>query len=882
MKNCVRAGLLVCVASASAWAQSLQTLPPAFDAAPGNSGNSIPLANYTSAAMQVMYGADLLTGIPVGSVITGMQVRLEKNFSSTFPTSAFTITRYDIRMATSSLTPATMSATYASNLTSPVLVRSGSLDVAAGAYQFVASGPTVPQPWGPVIPFTTGFVYTGGPLVIEFRMVSPSSTFAAYADVINTGSSQRYMFSENAPDAAAAGSGPSAGGPIVRLTHTPAITDLAKGVTKVFVGENFAGTLASPGDGDGVLMWTSAFTHQAVAAANQFDTIGPGSDFVGMTWRQYSGLATAWPAAPATFSQFDVQLSRSANPPATLSTTIASNVGADAVQVRAGALSLPTGAFGPIGTQVTTPFGTEVAFTNAYHYRGGPLLSVVRHSGQGSGVPGYFDGILTNGPGYGSDVKGYQTVSASATVAASASPYLTTRFSVDAGTSSPLNQLSPGADTFGITVTPVLQTVLSASELAYIPVGSVIDSLWLRQNGSAGNGPSTAVTATDFELSVSTATAPPSGMSATFAANEGSDKVLVYDGGLVVPAGVMPAGSNGNFGKIVQFQKNFVYKGGPLCITIRHTGLSGDIGRPEAVFGSSQTNRSTYAFGVGATTGDFYGGGFTGTATKLGYIPSVMTPNSLAAAEGSSAWSLPFISNYSVQTIIPASQLRTVTVGSAITGFSLRADGFNGVGIPATATNLSQFDVSIAPAAHAPLAISTIFASNIGPGAVMVRSGPMTVPANAYPALGAPSQNAWYVPFTRAYVYTGGDLCVTFRGQGPLTADSFYLDGQGSSPIATGGSIYNYGDAAATTGDTWGPIAMRLAFTPRAFCPWDLNNDGVVDDGDFPIFLLAYNTLDCTDPSMAFGCPADFNHDGVVDDLDFQAFVVAYNNLVCP
>lgn len=65
-------------------------------------------------------------------------------------------------------------------------------------------------------------------------------------------------------------------------------------------------------------------------------------------------------------------------------------------------------------------------------------------------------------------------------------------------------------------------------------------------------------------------------------------------------------------------------------------------------------------------------------------------------------------------------------------------------------------------------------------------------------------------------------------------------------------------------------------------CPCDLNGDGFVDDADFVIFVVAYNILDCTDPSMPPGCPADFNGDGFVDDADFVIFVPAYNTLLCP
>ncbi|MFO0859740.1 MAG: FG-GAP-like repeat-containing protein [Phycisphaerales bacterium] len=65
-------------------------------------------------------------------------------------------------------------------------------------------------------------------------------------------------------------------------------------------------------------------------------------------------------------------------------------------------------------------------------------------------------------------------------------------------------------------------------------------------------------------------------------------------------------------------------------------------------------------------------------------------------------------------------------------------------------------------------------------------------------------------------------------------------------------------------------------------CSADLNGDDLVEDGDFVIFLGAYNFLDCQDAAMPAGCPADLNRDGAVDDADFTIFVAAYNELVCP
>jgi hypothetical protein len=87
---------------------------------------------------------------------------------------------------------------------------------------------------------------------------------------------------------------------------------------------------------------------------------------------------------------------------------------------------------------------------------------------------------------------------------------------------------------------------------------------------------------------------------------------------------------------------------------------------------------------------------------------------------------------------------------------------------------------------------------------------------------------------------------------------------------------------AVTAVSSWGAFVTRFAFTARAFCPWDLNNDGVVSDDDFQIFVLAYDILDCNDGTMPVGCPSDFDFDRIVNDLDFQAFVLAYNELLCP
>lgn len=76
-------------------------------------------------------------------------------------------------------------------------------------------------------------------------------------------------------------------------------------------------------------------------------------------------------------------------------------------------------------------------------------------------------------------------------------------------------------------------------------------------------------------------------------------------------------------------------------------------------------------------------------------------------------------------------------------------------------------------------------------------------------------------------------------------------------------------------------FGLQVQSFTAASCANDFNNDGMVDDSDFVVFVRAYDILDCADPAMPSGCPADVNHDGAVDDGDFVVFVAAYNELIC-
>lgn len=261
---------------------------------------------------------------------------------------------------------------------------------------------------------------------------------------------------------------------------------------------------------------------------------------------------------------------------------------------------------------------------------------------------------------------------------------------------------------------------------------------------------------------------------------------------------------------------------------------------------------------------------------------TVMTPNILDGSVGNSDWYMGWNPEYSVQVFVASSQLAALPVGAGIKGMSFRCSPRTAT-FPVSAVQMTRFDVTLSPSVFPPLGASNVFASNIGPGAVKVRSGPMTIPAQAFPAPATPDTpaiNAWYVPFTSFYVYPGGDLCVTFRGKGPLLNPGLF-DGYEFAPTAVGSAMYNYSSVDGVDGAPYGPIGIRFEFAGSTNCPGDLNFDYLVDDADFVIFLAAYNILDCADPTMPASCSSDLNHDGYVDDADFVIFLARYNALVC-
>lgn len=829
-----------------------------------------------------MYDASVLSSMPVGSVITGIQLRLSNLATTNFPASTFTAPRYDLRLAQTTLTPATMSITFANNLLNPVLVRSGSLTLNANSYTSGASA-TTPEAWGPVIPFTTPYAYAGGPLVMEFRTTSPSPTGAHFADQINNSAFGASRHATTNADATTSTNN-SADVLIVQLTYTTPTTPFQTGITKLLVLDDFAN---ERGTSTATPLSTSPRTVQTVTDASEMARLAPGSQIVGATLR--SGSTGAWPTSAQSFSQFDVTLATALTTPATMNNTFASNMGANATTVRSGALSVGANVLPPFVGVRPAPWAWEIPFSTPFSYNGGPLAMLIRHNGVSGGVSGSVDALSTTDARFGTRAKAVFATNSTASVATSNTPFPLQRLSIDAATVVPnINATTDGTtsliDVVGVSSDSTVQLIVNASELTYLPIGSQITGFTLRANSSAF--PSAAVAYRFYNVDVSTARNKPRTASTTFANNEGADKVNVRSGPLsFMPADFPGGGSINPFGKVIQFQRPFVYKGGDLCITVRRSGPSSSMGTVDA---SADTNRirQISASGATATSGSPISGG---PILRLSFVPSVVAPASAVSNTSNTGYS-PFFSSSGqvLQAIYAASELRGLRIGSVITGISYRQSTVGSVGLfPATDFSMSRFDLTLSTSPRAPLAMSDTFANNIGSDAVLVRSGPITIPANAFPSRGSsttPNDNVWFIQFTEPFVYKGGDLSVTLRNNGLLPGTPRFLEAA-AAPTASSAGRWSTDGVDATVqnqGSNKGVLIPRFAFVPQSFCPADLNNDGVVDDIDFQFFVLAYNLLDCTDPDMPLGCPSDLNYDSIVDDLDFQVFITGYNAVLCP
>ncbi|HEX8877204.1 MAG TPA: hypothetical protein VF777_10675 [Phycisphaerales bacterium] len=850
------------------------TLPLANNTVAGNGGNFIPLSASTGGRHLSLWAADQLGSIPAGSAIVGVQLRQRNAETAAYPSAAFTCGDYEIWLGQSLRTPATISTTFADNMLNPVMVRDGSLDYPANAYPGGPASGSTPEGWGPVISFSSPYVYQGGVLAFDIRTTG-GGTPVQFADTVVNGSEGAGIGSTSSPTAV---TGVSANGVVARFQYVPPVdSPYGEGVTKIYAAKQFADTIA----GDFFVGFTrnQSFTAQYLFGPEQFQTVGPGTQLIGAAFRNQS--MAAWPPALASYAQFDVRLSRSPLTPGTMSTTVASNSGSDALTVRSGSLAVPAGALSARPAVGPGAFTWEVPFSQPYAYRAGTLDMVINNLPIAV-VDGPLDALNGNIAATQSQVRGKFDFGSGGASVPNPANVPVTRYSADAQVMVP-NSIKNGVGLGSnyIFWSPydntdsTIQFILGASELTYIPVGGIINSVsFLASNTAWPEG--TGAAADDLTVEISSAANPPQSASVTFSANSGADALIVRSGPISWLPGDLPAGSTGNFGGTITFDRGFVYKGGPVCVTIRHSPVSN--GQPSLRAANPATaTRVVRAAGKTATSGEFFGLD-SGAAVQLGYIPSGVSPKNILSADGFNGRFL-FDGHRVYQSLYNAEQVG-VPVGATINGVALRVNEDVGAAYPSTDHSLDRFDITMSSGLTTAETMNTTFAVNEGPDISTVRSGPITIAARSFPAHDPQREFSRFIPFTRPFVYKGGSLVMTIRaGAVTVNGGSVLLDAHG---IGAQGIRDTSGPDGVTGSAGVGALAARFAFTARAFCPWDLNNDGVVDDADFQVFVLAYNILDCADATMEFGCGSDFTHDGIVNDDDFLPFVQAYNAVLCP
>lgn len=167
--HCPLVVALAALAAGPAAAQSLSVIPQSLATTEGNSASNLVFST-SARTSQFVWSSSLVAGAGVtpGSVITGFSPR-QNGGAGTWPGTSLTITSYQVTMSTSANAPGSLSTTFANNLSADAVVtRSGPLSVTANSYP----GGAGPNPFGPVIPFTSPFTYSGGDLLMELRFTA--------------------------------------------------------------------------------------------------------------------------------------------------------------------------------------------------------------------------------------------------------------------------------------------------------------------------------------------------------------------------------------------------------------------------------------------------------------------------------------------------------------------------------------------------------------------------------------------------------------------------------------------------------------------------------------------------------------------------------------
>jgi hypothetical protein len=156
--------------------------------------------------------------------------------------------------------------------------------------------------------------------------------------------------------------------------------------------------------------------------------------------------------------------------------------------------------------------------------------------------------------------------------------------------------------------------------------------------------------------------------------------------------------------------------------------------------------------------------GSLGGSALAGTMSSVIPP-AYEGSPGTGVFIGPHTNAQRTYQMLIHSSLLTDYVGRELSGFSWRLPVSATESWPAADTVYTNYDIRLSASVD-PSARSLTFANNVAGPQTLVRSGPMEVPANAFPSGGSPNEFGLPIEFQNNYLYTGGHLLIEIRHTG--------------------------------------------------------------------------------------------------------------------
>jgi len=194
---------------------------------------------------------------------------------------------------------------------------------------------------------------------------------------------------------------------------------------------------------------------------------------------------------------------------------------------------------------------------------------------------------------------------------------------------------------------------------------------------------------------------------------------------------------------------------------------------------------------------------------------------------------------------LAASELSSIPVGASIVGMSLRAGihSTNPATWPATAATWQNYEITLAEAAVPLSQWSTTCATNMK-NPILVRAGPLTIPAGTWADLKGPASNpfdTYYFDFQKPYTYQGGDLVIHITHDGNNVASAIYQERAADQPTGHGVGAYASTFRSPTVTSRTGPMVTRLH--------WGIGAGMCVGTGGHaPFFIVSHSLVKPTPP----------------------------------